>query len=133
MNKSKTNLFYIYVYVYIYIYMYIYMNMYVYMFLCVFCIYHSQKRSKISSNRNDLWDTGSGRKKEKRKLSHLPLPTATLKKLRPTFCHCRIPQFVSSAANLYIICKTFILSYPSINKSKYKSHPRFDIAIIKRF
>ena len=54
MNKSKTNLFYIYVYVYIYIYMYIYMNIYVYMFLCVFCIYHSQKRSKISSNRNDL-------------------------------------------------------------------------------
>ena len=52
MNKSKTNLFYMYVYVYIY--MYIYMNMYVYMFLCVFCIYHSQKRSKISSNSNDL-------------------------------------------------------------------------------
>ena len=131
MNKSKTNLFYMYVYVYIY--MYIYMNMYVYMFLYDFCIYHSQKRSKISSNSNDLWDTGSGRKKEKRKLSYLPLPTATLKKLRPTFCHCRIPQFVSSTANLYIICKTFILPYPSINKSKYKSHPRFDIAIIKRF
>ena len=74
-----------------------------------------------------------GEKKKKRKLSYLPLPTATLKKLRPTFCHCRIPQFVSSTANLYIICKTFILSYPSINKSKYKSHPRFDIAIIKRF
>ena len=53
MNKSKTNLFYMYVYVYIY--MYIYMNMYVYMFLYDFCIYHSsQKRSKISSNSNDL-------------------------------------------------------------------------------
>ena len=133
MNKSKTNLFYMYVYVYIYIYMYMYMNMYVYMFLYDFCIYHSQKRSKISSNSNDLWDTGSGRKKEKRKLSYLSLPTSTLKKLRPTFSHCRIPQFVSSTANLYIICKTFILSYPSINKSKYKLHPRFDIAIIKRF
>ena len=113
------------IYIYIYVYVYEYVCIYVFMYIC-FCIYHSQK-SKIGLKYlviGMIYETQAvGEKKKKgKKLSYLPLPTATLKKLRPTFSHCRIPQFVSSTANLYIICKTFILSYPSINKSKYKLH-----------
>ena len=44
MNKSKTNLFYMYVYVYIYIYMYIYMNIYIYICFYVFFAYITLKK-----------------------------------------------------------------------------------------
>ena len=35
-------------------------------------------------------------------------------------------------ADLHIIPKTFTLTYPSINKSKYKTHPKY-IVIVERF
>ena len=38
----------------------------------------------------------------------------------------------SAIANLHIIRKTFTLTYPCIEKSKYKTHPRY-IVIIARF
>ena len=59
-------------------------------------------------------------------------PTATTKKPRPTFCHCRLPQFAFCIVKLHITLKTFTLAYPGVSKSKYKTHPRYTV-IIKRY
>ena len=58
------------------------------------------------------------------KRNYRSLFTATAKKLIPTLCYCGLPQFPFYQCKLHIIYKTFILTYPCIEKSKFKTHPR---------
>ena len=65
-----------------------------------------------------------------KKLSFTSFLTVTTKKLRLTFCYCRLRQF-AFCQSLHIILKTFTLTCSSIGKSKYKTYPRY-IVIIER-
>ena len=47
----------------------------------------------ISPTRDPIDDLYVIHSLRKERLSFPFLPTATAKKLRPTFCHCRLPQF----------------------------------------
>ena len=87
------------------------------------CTYYTRKKFILIFKNDDLRSVRKG----KQKLSFSSLLLGTAKKLRLSFFHSRLVT-----ENLPNIHKTFTLTYPSVNKSKFKVHPR-NIVIVKRF
>lgn len=65
-----------------------------------------------------IYETSTVENKENKENSHfLNLPTAAAKKLRPSFCYCRLPAQFAFCYCKPTIDENFTLTYPFIDKS----------------
>ena len=72
-------------------------------------------------------------RKRKQENTFIPsLPSATVKKSTPAFCHCRPPQFVFCHCEPRHILQTFTVTHPRTDKSEFATRQR-DTVIIRRF
>ena len=117
---------------------YIISHAYIYIYICTY-IWRIGKAQTTSignsfnySKKSYWWLQGIHSEKKKRSKHHSLLCLLPTQRKPHFFYHCRSPQFVFSFANIKTIHKSVTMTHPSVDKSKFATHPKY-IVILRRF